>query len=164
MVNEKQSPKQAIDEFIADNLKEFLKSHGFAKRGRTWTKRHESIVYIVNIQFDRWNAVNSVPSFFVNYGIYTPLVSSNGNPSKDTTRLNNLTIGECLICERVTRRMNDTWKVYIEGRRLGLGRRHNVAGKMLTNAIEKQCLTLFDSLTTTEDIKQYLQVNGWRYQ
>lgn len=105
MVNEKQSPKQAIDEFIADNLKEFLKSHGFAKRGRTWTKRHESIVYIVNIQSDRWNAVNSVPSFFVNYGIYTPLVSSNGNPSKDTTRLNNLTIGECLICERVTRRM-----------------------------------------------------------
>jgi hypothetical protein len=51
-----------------------MKQHGFAKSGRTWRRRGDGHVQVVNVQASGWNSCER-GSFTVNLGVYFPAVA-----------------------------------------------------------------------------------------
>lgn len=61
--------QQIFNDMIKQDVKPFLSRHGFTKKSLTFSKRTESLVYIINFQKSSGNSADNV-MFYVNCGIY----------------------------------------------------------------------------------------------
>ena len=64
---------QTIDAAI-ELLRPAMKQQGYAKSGRTWRRRREDCVQVVDVQASPWNS-GEAGSFTVNLGVYFPAVA-----------------------------------------------------------------------------------------
>ncbi len=73
-----------IDQVIGDALAARLKGHGYRRKGRTFHRRSEESVCVVNVQASRWNA-GMLGKLTLNLGVYFPAleVPITGGASSD---------------------------------------------------------------------------------
>jgi hypothetical protein len=64
---------ETIDAVI-EPLRPLMKQHGFAKSGRTWRRRRDACVHLVNVQANKWNSA-AEGSFTVNLAVYFPVLA-----------------------------------------------------------------------------------------
>jgi hypothetical protein len=65
-------PAKILDTYIQENISPLMKTNGFLKNGKTWTKQNSDVTYVVNIQSNKWNVSGKPVEVFINYGIYSP--------------------------------------------------------------------------------------------
>lgn len=61
--------QQIFNEFIKQDIKPFLATFGFNKKGLNFYKRTDNLIYLINFQKSAGNTANQV-MFYVNCGIY----------------------------------------------------------------------------------------------
>jgi len=70
----KYSPSEAINMIIKDAIKPILKTAGYKKVGRTWTKDMGDFMLIITVYGDPWNGVDIGAKFDISYNIYVPKI------------------------------------------------------------------------------------------
>ncbi|WP_396909931.1 DUF4304 domain-containing protein [Mycolicibacterium sp.] len=61
--------RNALESVLSNNVRPLLKSHGFAKSGRTFRRSRGPLYDMINFQGSKWNGVAPHYGFFVNVGV-----------------------------------------------------------------------------------------------
>lgn len=61
--------RRVLDELLSQQVRPFLKSHGFIKSGRTFRRTRGPLYDMINFQGSYYNNVHPWSSFFVNVGV-----------------------------------------------------------------------------------------------
>lgn len=151
----RQTPQQAIDDFIIQYLKVFLKQEGFVKYGRTWAKVGANFSFILSIQADKWNSADSIPQCFVNYGVFVPSLYESVFRMPVPKRPMEY---DCILRKRLLNKNGEEfWKVYPGKRKPLFGTKYNNTAEEIIEAIKTQSFKLFHEIESIDDVRKRLR-------
>lgn len=142
---------QWIDHLIHDYVHPLLKERGFRRRGRTWNRRFDELVQIVNVQASARNFGN-FGRFFINIGISVPGLPHLG-PHRD---------GDQFISERFCQlrlRIGQLMPTPVHAWHFYTSDNPDEVGCAVADALVAYGLPFLDQCMTLKDLDEYLDRN-----
>jgi hypothetical protein len=145
----KYKPAEAID-IIVKEVAPILKSAGYKKIGRTWTKDMHKFLLIISIEGSRWNREETGAAFDVSYGIFIPQVFRALNYYVQPKHPK---VYNCAFVQATSGRGSHIeWEIFDNTDMETL--KASVSAQ-----IKEECIDTFAPISTLEDIKTLL-ING----
>jgi hypothetical protein len=117
-----------------------LKAAGFAKRARNWWRRAGETIHVVNLQKSTFGE-----RLYVNLGVYVTALGPETNPTHN----------RCHVQARLERVADPARQGAVSS-----AESDNIPGPALVDAVVVDAVAWFDSLSSQEGIRRYLESGG----